>query len=218
YGGSLEGGGTPGGYYTHDEYPGVVAHPAARLITGVPEVDTPGHTNAALPSYAQLNRDRVGPPLYTGTDVGFSSLCVPKELTYQFLDDVIGALAALTPGPYIHIGGDEAQSTTPEDYLTFITRVEQIVHAHGKAMMGWQEIGAAPLQATDVAQVWHFGERTAPEAVRQGVRLVMSPANHAYLDMKYNHDTPLGQDWAGLTKVEDAYDWEPTALFDGVGE
>ena len=72
----------------------------------------PGHTNAALASYAELNCNGVAPPLYTGTEVGFSSLCVDaRSVTYTFVDDVLGELAALTPGPYLHIGGDEAQST-----------------------------------------------------------------------------------------------------------
>ena len=72
----------------------------------------PGHTNAALASYAELNCDGQAPPLYTGIEVGFSSLCVDKEITYEFVDDVVRELAALTPGRYLHLGGDEAQRTT----------------------------------------------------------------------------------------------------------
>ncbi len=64
----------------------------------------PGHTNAALASYAELNCDGVAPPRYTGTSVGFSSLCVSKDVTYTFVDDVVRELAALTPGRYLHIG------------------------------------------------------------------------------------------------------------------
>ena len=69
----------------------------------------PGHTNAALASYAELNCNNAAPPLYTGTEVGFSSLCSAKEVTYTFVAQVLGELAAMTPGPYLHIGGDEAQ-------------------------------------------------------------------------------------------------------------
>jgi len=108
HGGSTEVGGGPGGYYTQREYKDLVKYAASRHITIVPEIDMPGHTNAALSSYAELNCNGIAPPLYTGTDVGFSSLCVNKEITYQFLDDVIRELARMTPGPYIHIGGDEA--------------------------------------------------------------------------------------------------------------
>ena len=82
--------------------------PQSRYITVVPEIDMPGHVNAALACYAELNCDGVAPPPYTGTDVGFSSLCISKDITYTFIDDVVRELAAITPGPYLHIGGDEA--------------------------------------------------------------------------------------------------------------
>ena len=144
-GGSTEVGGGPGGYYTKRDYRELVRYAAARYITVVPEIDTPGHTNAALASYAELNCDGIAPPLYTGIDVGFSSLCVDKEITYEFLDDVIRELAALTPGPYLHMGGDEAHSTEDADYVRFIERVQPIVAAHGKRLMGWEEIAQAPL-------------------------------------------------------------------------
>src|SRR5262249_5828475 len=102
YGGSTAVGGGPGGYYTKADYTDIVNYAASRYVTVVPEIDMPGHTNAALASYAQLNCNGVAPALYTGTQVGFSSLCVPLELTYTFIDQVIGELAALTPGSYIH--------------------------------------------------------------------------------------------------------------------
>src|SRR5882757_1593689 len=120
YGGSTQVGGGAGGYYTQAQYKDIVAYAASRYITIIPEVDMPGHTNAALASYAELNCNGVAPPLYTGTDVGFSSLCVSKDITYTFLDQVIGEIAALTPGPYIHIGGDESHSTSDADYQAFV--------------------------------------------------------------------------------------------------
>ena len=108
----------------------------------------PGHTNAALASYAELNCDGVAPPLYTGTDVGFSSLCVGKEITYTFLDDVLRELAALTPGPYLHIGGDEAHST-PARGLPHVHRPSAADGRRARqAVMGWQEIAETPLPAT----------------------------------------------------------------------
>ncbi|MBR7678912.1 family 20 glycosylhydrolase, partial [Streptomyces daliensis] len=89
-------GGGPGGYYTKDDYREILRYAASRHLTVVPEIDLPGHTNAALASYAELNCDGIAPPLYTGTEVGFSSLCVPKEITYDFVDDVVREIAALT--------------------------------------------------------------------------------------------------------------------------
>ncbi|NUR84345.1 MAG: family 20 glycosylhydrolase, partial [Nonomuraea sp.] len=138
YGGSTAVGGDPGGSYTKADYQEIVNYAAARNITIVPEIDMPGHTNAALASYAELNCDGVAPPLYTGTDVGFSSLCVAKELTYTFVDQVLGELAAITPGPYLHLGGDEAASTPAADYRTFMNRVQPL--AHGKTVIGWHDI------------------------------------------------------------------------------
>jgi hexosaminidase len=224
YGGSTAVGGGKGGYYTQADYTQIVRYAAQRYMTVVPEIDGPGHTNAALASYAQLNCDGKAPPLYTGTDVGFSSWCISKPVTYELLDDVLGQLARLTPGPYLHIGGDEAHSTTPADYATFIAKVGPIVTKYGKKMAGWNEIGAGKLPAGSVAQYWNTakgsedGTQTARDAVAQGAKVVMSPANRAYLDMKYDENTPLGQDWAGLVEVQDSYDWDPATLVDGVSE
>ena len=224
FGGSTEVGGGPGGYYTKSDYREIVRYAAARYMTLVPEIDTPGHTNAALASYADLNCDGQAPPLYTGTEVGFSSLCVNKEITYEFLDDVIRELAAITPGRYVHMGGDEAHSTTDADYLHFMDRLQPLVRDNGKRLMGWEEIAQAPLLPGTLAQHWGTatgsdeGTEHAREAVAQGVKLVMSPANHAYLDMQYDPNTPLGLHWAGYVEARDAYEWDPAQLVDGVGE
>ena len=220
YGGSTEVGGGPGGYYTQADYSAIVAYAQSRYITVVPEIDMPGHTNAALASYAQLNCNGVAPKLYTGTKVGFSSLCVPLDITYTFVDQVIGELAALTPGPYIHIGGDEASSTTASDYATFIGRAQQIVASHGKTVVGWHDIAKTSLLRSTVAQFWDTTTSNPPlaQAVMSGTKVVMSPANHAYLDMKYTRKTHLGQTWAGLIDVNTAYGWNPGAYLSGVGE
>jgi hexosaminidase len=223
-GGSTEVGGGPGGFYTKADYTEIVEYAAARHITVVPEIDMPGHTNAALASYAELNCDGVAPPLYTGTEVGFSSLCVDKEITYRFIDDVIRELAALTPGPYIHIGGDEAHSTEHDDYVKFIERVRDIVASHGKTMMGWKEIAAASIAPGSVAQFW--GSTTpsdtdieqARSAVAQGAKIVMSPCDKAYLDMKYTPSSPFGLSWCGLVEAQDSYTWDPAAVVDGIGD
>ncbi|WP_370113539.1 beta-N-acetylhexosaminidase [Streptacidiphilus sp. MAP12-33] len=219
YGGSTEVGGGAGGYWTQADYSAVVAYAASRYMTVVPEIDMPGHTNAALASYASLNCNGVAPALYTGTNVGFSSLCVSLPLTYTFVDQVLGEIAALTPGPYLHIGGDEASSTSASDYATFIGKAEQIVAAHGKSVMGWHDItnaGTPPAGAQ--AQFWDT-TTSAPNlatAAANGTKVVMSPANHAYLDMKYTRKTKLGQTWAGLVDVNTAYGWDPGNYLTGV--
>jgi hexosaminidase len=216
FGGRTQVGGTGGGYYTQEQYKEIVEYARSRYITIVPEIDTPGHTNAALASYAELNSSEEAPALYTGTEVGFSTLWINSEITYRFLDDVIRELAALTPTPYIHIGGDEARSTPEADYKKFIKRFQEIVVAHGKTTVGWNEIGEAELLPGTIAQQW---VGTGYEnAKRQGAKIILSPANKVYLDMKYDASTPIGLDWAALISVKDAYDWDPGSYMDGLEE
>jgi hexosaminidase len=217
YGGSTEVGGGEGGYYNKEQYAQLVDYAAEHHITIVPEIDMPGHTNAALASYPELNCDGQAPPLYTGTSVGFSSFCIDKPVTYEFVDDVVRELAEMTPGPYLHLGGDEAHSTPHEDYVTFVNKVDKIVSAHGKTLMGWEEITGASPAAGSVAQHW-WDDSEARTAVEKNMKLVMSPAEKAYIDMKYDKSSPLGLSWAGLTSVEDSYDWDPATWADGVPE
>ena len=214
-------GGDPGGFYTQDDYRAIVRHAAERHVTVVPEIDTPGHVQAALASYPELADGASAEP-YTGVEVGFSSLDVHSDLTYRFLGDVLAELAALTPGEFLHVGGDEAHSTSHEDYLEFMARVQPLVAAQGKRLAGWEEIASAPLRAGSVVQYWNTGNERghdlARAAVAQGAQLVMSPGDRVYLDMKYDASTPLGQDWAGLVEVRDSYDWDPATLVEAVGE
>ncbi|WP_155371007.1 family 20 glycosylhydrolase [Catellatospora vulcania] len=217
-GGSTQVGGGAGGYYTKAQYTDLVNYAAARHITIVPEIDMPGHVNAALASYAELNCNNTAPPLYTGTSVGFSSLCVGKEVTYTFVQQVLAELAALTPGPYLHLGGDEANSTSDADYRTFMNRVQPYVGALGKTVMGWHQLGQADHTPGRIAQYWGTTTSDADlsAAVTKGAKVVLSPANKAYLDMKYTNQTPLGLTWAGLIEVQTAYNWDPATLLTGV--
>jgi hexosaminidase len=218
YGGSTEVGGGPGGSYTQDDYREIVRHAASRFLTVVPEIDGPGHTNAALASYAELTCDGVAPPLYTGTGVGFSSLCVPLPRTYEFLTDVVREIAALTPGPYLHVGGDEARSTSRADYLTFVGKMQEIVASSGKTVIGWHQIDDARPAPGALAQYWGTAgtETRVVAAAEAGTQVIMSPANKAYLDMKYDPSTALGLAWAGYVEVEDSYDWDPATFIAGM--
>jgi hexosaminidase len=217
HGGSTEVGGGPGGYYTQQQYSDLVAYAAERFITIVPEIDMPGHTNAALASYPELNCDGVAPPLYKGIEVGFSALCVDKDITYKFIDDVVRELAAMTPGPYFHIGGDEVKKLTDEQYRRFIERVQSIVKSHGKQTVGWDEISPATLLPDTIVQHWR-PNGLPREAVEKKAKLIVSPAHKAYVDMKYEGSTPIGLDWAARIEVRDAYDWNPASIVEGVSE
>lgn len=211
HGGKTEVGGGEGGFYTQEQYADIVKYAQDRYITIVPEIDMPGHTNAALASYAELNMNGKATELYTGTDVGFSTLDTKKELTYKFVDDVIRELAALTPGEYLHIGGDETEVTKPEDYVAFMNRVQDMVNARGKKVLAWDEVALATLKPNTVVQYWDKAEN-AVKGVAQGAKVLMSPAKYAYLDMKYDSTSPYGLDWAGYIEVDKGYNWDPANL------
>jgi len=216
HGGSTQVGGGRGGYYTKAQYTDIVAYAASRFITIVPEIDMPGHTNAALASIPEINCDGVAPPLYTGIRVGFSTLCVTKEETYVFVDDVVREIAAMTPGPYFHMGGDEVEKLTHDQYRQFVERVEKIVQKHGKQMIGWGEIAPANISPTSIVQHWR--RDSAAMHVARGGKVILSPGPKTYLDMKYDSTTTLGLRWAGLIEVRDAYGWDPATLMPDIPE
>jgi hexosaminidase len=217
YGGGTDVSGGPGGYYTKDDYRRIVAYAAANHMTVVPEVDLPGHTNAALASYPELTGDGRRPERYTGIEVGFSTL-TDMPVTYEFLGDVFAELAALTPGPYLHIGGDEAMSTGAEAYDRMITKVQAIVRRNGKAAIGWHEIARAPLDPSTVVQYWGVtpDAATVVAAAERGISVILSPANRTYLDMKYDPSSRVGQSWAGTVSLADAYGWDPGSYVTGL--
>jgi hexosaminidase len=208
------------GFYTQDEYADLVAYAAARFVTVVPEIDMPGHVNAAQVAYPDLTADGVAPRPRIDTAVGYSSLVVGKPETYAFVEDVLREVAALTPGPYLHIGGDEADATRPADYRTFMTRVLPLVAGYGKRAIVWDEMDMVDLPQTAIVQFWRIqpADAGAARAVANGNKVIMSPADRAYLDMKYDADNRLGLGWAGLVEVRHAYDWDPADRVRGIGE
>ena len=213
-GGSTEVGGEAGGFYTQEDYKEIVAYAADRHMVIVPEVDMPGHTNAASVSYPIFNGNGIKPELYEGTQVGKSTFATRKDTLYSFLDDVVGEIAAITPGPYFHIGGDESHVTKKKDYIYFVERVEKIVMKHGKRMIGWDEIGQANVDSTSISQFW-AGKKNAMSAVAKGMKIIMSPAKKAYLDMQYDTLSKHGLHWAAYIPTDTAYVWTPET-YEGV--
>lgn len=230
-GGSTEVGGGEGGYYTQKQYQEIVQYAADRFITVVPEIDLPGHINAALSSYEELNHNPdmkkavvakevdpnkpVAGKLYTGVEVGFSTLHIKNDMTFKFVDDVLRELAAITPGPYLHIGGDEAHVTKKEDYIAFIDRFSKMVEGYGKKMIGWEEIAQGQINSNAIAQHWHSSEY-ASMAAQKGAQLIMSPSKLVYLDMKYDSLSKLGLNWAAYIEVDSSYLWNPATRIAGI--
>jgi hexosaminidase len=209
-------GGGPGGFYTQAEYADIVRYAQDRYILIVPEIDMPSHINAALAAYPALSCSRQPPSLYSGTEVGFSTFCVDKEETYALIDDIVREIAAITPGPFFHTGGDENSILTPAQYTLFVERVQDIVGRHGKQLIGWEEIGHARLTPTSILQQWR--NDSLPANRQPGNKVIVSGAGRTYLDMKYTPTTELGLTWAAIIEVRDAYDWNPGSYVKNVVE
>lgn len=206
--------GDPGGYLTRSDFDALTTYAAARGITVVPEVDVPGHVNAALHAYGSLTPSGERRPAYTGVGVGFSRLHAEVADTLPFIADVLGDVAAATPGPYVRIGGDEALTMHAAEYDQLVGHAAAVVAAAGKTVVGWQETVRARLPAGSVVQYWEDREPAAPivAAAAAGSRVLLSPASRVYLDMKYDVGSPVGSDWAGHIALRRCYDWEPTEL------
>jgi hexosaminidase len=141
---------------------------------------------------------------------------VYNEFTYTFIENVFRELAALTPGPYLHIGGDEVKTLEKKEYSHFIERVGKIVQGLGKTLVGWEETAQANLDSSAIFQHWIPVEGEKPELV--GRKVILSPASKVYLDMQYDESCPLGLHWAGRVEVADSYNWDPTTQLPGVNE
>jgi hexosaminidase len=238
----------PGGFWTQAQYRAVVADAAAHFITVVPEVDSPGHNNAiimseygdasnpALPANPQgINCSQSSPPQWDYTeDVGYSALCPSSPDTWVIMTAIINQLTALSPGPYYDLGGDEVPASllSSANYAQFINTEAGIVSKTGKTVMGWADIAGAGTTPPpgSVAEYWQpaagtsAGTDSARQAVAKGMKLVMAPADHTYLDQKYSvtagSSVPasLGMNWAcpAGCDVSSAYNWDPGSLVTGV--
>lgn len=219
------------GFYTKDDYREIVEYAAANGMTVIPEIDLPGHTNAALHAIPQLNTAGAHPKPLPGTDtaphqgtgdVGNSTLDAHSDVTYEFISTVLTQVAELTPGQYLHIGGDEAHVTSHADYLKMVDYANEVVADLGKTVVGWNEYaGTALPEDNAVVQLWTGNGAAVADAVRDhGAKVIMSPANRAYYPQKQDLRQPLGGTWAcgGECTLENAYNWNPAAQIAGVSE
>ncbi len=206
----------------------------------VPEIDLPGHTHAIGLAYPDLVEMPVmnaglltqakslgealpvaGEP-YRGTGVGHSSVKVHDDATWDLLRDVLTELAELTPGPFLHIGGDECLGTAQADFDAFIARVTALTTELGKTPIAWHEAGSAQVAEGTIGQYWGSTTPAGAHAdharrfAEGGGSVIMSPSNTAYLDQKYDAAFPLGLEWAALIDLQTAYEWEPTTIVDAL--
>ncbi|GAA4312523.1 hypothetical protein GCM10023143_22250 [Compostibacter hankyongensis] len=204
-----------GGYYTTQDIKDIVEYARSRFVTIVPEIDVPAHSLALIAAYPNLSCTGLPyqvPPQYAEPGVD-NVLCVANDSTWLMLDKIFTQVAALFPGKYIHVGGDEAnrsfwmkdprdQALMKKEGITaaaglqsfFESRLEKLIHAKGKSMLGWDEIleGGLPPDATVMS--WR-GIAGGIEAAKQGHHVVMTPTGFCYLD--YLQGDPAGEPAGG---------------------
>jgi hexosaminidase len=188
-----------GGYYTQAQIKGIVDYARARHITVIPEIEMPGHAQAALASYPELACTPGPFEVSTIWGVHKEVFC-PKEETFRFLEGVLTEVVDLFPGPYVHIGGDEvpkdrwkespvAQAVIRREGLKneeelqsyFIRRIEKFLNSKGKRIIGWDETLEGGLAPNAIVMSWR-GEGGGIEAARQQHEVVMAPTGYCYLD------------------------------------
>ncbi|MEM6719061.1 MAG: family 20 glycosylhydrolase [Bacteroidota bacterium] len=215
-----------GGYYTQEEVKDIVQYAAERYITVIPEIEMPGHAQAAIAAYPNLGCSDT--PVKVATKWGvFEDIYCPTEETFTFLENVLDEVIALFPGKYIHIGGDEAPKTRWKDCAYcqelikkenlqdehglqsyFITRMEKYVNSKGKQIIGWDEILEGGLAPNATVMSWR-GMNGGIEAAKSGHNVIMTPTSHAYFDyyQSDNEDEPLAI--GGYLPLEKVYNFEP---------
>ncbi|GAB3312675.1 beta-N-acetylhexosaminidase [Luteimonas notoginsengisoli] len=214
------------GFYTQDEVRDIVRYAGERHITVVPEIDIPGHAQAAVATYPRLGS--VDGPSPVSSEWGVHKyLFNADEDTFAFLEDVLAEVAELFPGRYVHIGGDEAVKdqwkaspkvqarmralgVADEAQLQgyFVERMARFLAARGKRVIGWDEILEDDLPADAAVMSWR-GIEGGTEAARKGHDVVMAPVSHLYLDYLQTDspDEPPGR--PTLIPLRKAYDFEP---------
>ena len=216
-----------GGFYTQQEARDIVEYARQRHITVIPEIDMPGHTLAALAAYPELGC--TGGPYEVGHRWGVYKdvLCLGKESTYKFVQDVIDEVVDIFPAKYFHIGGDESPTVMWEkcpnclqkakDENTdikhlqqyFTNRVEKYLNGKGKSIIGWDEILEGKINQSATIMSWR-GVEPGLKAAKQGHDVIMTPSSHVYFDHYQAKETKHEPDAiGGCSPVEKVYSYEP---------
>ncbi len=217
-----------GGFYTQDDIRDVVAYAAKLHIMVIPEIEMPGHSQAALTAYPEFSCDKR--PQGVGTKAGVMDAIYDPGVdgTFTFLDDVLTEVAGLFPAPYIHIGGDEvpkgpwkksadaqavmkANGLKDENELQswFIKRVEKIVESKNRRLIGWDEILEGGLAPGATVMSWR-GINGGIEAARAGHDVIMTPTSNCYFDYSQTRTKGQPPTGGGFLPLKTVYAFEPT--------
>lgn len=204
------------GYYTQEQLKHLVAYAQARGVTIVPEIDMPGHVQAALASYNELACDDVSNlATYSGVKVGFSVFCLEKpDVVYPFVRNVLEEVVAIFPSAEIHIGGDEIKHPL---YADFVARTAKMVDEMGRTPVVWEEGSVADMKPNVLLQLWN-DDYAIDAAVAKGHPLILSPCSYLYIDHG-NYAGQPGADWCrkeGLP-LKRLYGFDPAPFKSAVG-
>lgn len=217
-----------GGFYTQQQIKDIVNYAEKRMITVIPEIEMPGHSQAVIAAYPQFGCTPTTETVEVATKWGvFENILCPKEETFQFLEDVLDEVLELFPSKYIHIGGDEAPKTQWENSDVaqvlikseglkdehelqnyFITRMEKYLNSKGRQIIGWDEILEGGLAPNATVMSWR-GTEGAVEAAKSKHNVVMTPTSHCYFDyyQSDNEDEPTAI--GGYLPLEKVYNFNP---------
>ncbi len=223
-----------GGFYTQEQMREIVAYAAERNITVIPEIDLPGHMVAALAAYPELGCTGGPYEVWTRWGVADDVLCVGKEETFTFLQDVLTELMDIFPSEYIHIGGDECPKvrwencplcqarikelglkahgniSAEQELQCYVTaRIQKFLNDHGRKIIGWDEILEGNLAEGATVMSWR-GTQGGIEAAKRGFDVIMTPNSHMYIDYYQSQERdkePL--QIGGLITVPKLYSYEP---------
>ena len=210
--------GSYGGFLSQDDVREIVAYAAERHMTVVPEIEMPGHSRETV--YAVPG---------VGCKDTSDDLCPGKEATFKLLEDVLAEVMDLFPSEYIHIGGDEAGKrdwhdcpdcrrrmqeeglTSVEELQSYLVRrIEAFLNAHGRRLIGWDEILEGGLSPNATVMSWR-GTEGGLEAIRQGHDAVMTPGNRCYLDKVQDAPVREPEGWGGYLPIDSIYVYDPAA-------
>ncbi len=217
------------GFYTQEEAREIVRYAAERFITVIPEIEMPGHAQAAIAAYPELGCTGRKIPVLTKWGVSENVFC-PNEVTFEFLENVLTEVMDIFPSKYIHIGGDECPKTQweqsqfcqdlikrenlkDEDGLQsyFIHRMEKFLNSKGRQIIGWDEILEGGLAPNATVMSWQ-GMEGGIAAARQRHDVIMTPVDFCYLDYYQSDDPEEPLSIGGHLPLDKVYSFNPDPI------
>ena len=219
---------TYGGYYTKEEIREVVEYAASKNIVVIPEIEMPGHTSEVFAAYPELSCKGSLIPVNPGSYwPNVDIFCAGKDEVFEFLENVLDEVMELFPGPYIHIGGDEAdklhwrtcqkcqkriqnEGLADEHELQswFIKRIEKFIISNDKKLLGWDEILEGGLAKTATVMSWR-GMKGGIESAKAGHDVIMCPTSHCYFDYYQANPETSPAAFGGYTTLKKVYSFNP---------